>query len=285
MKANVHQGPATIQTILSVVGAVDSDHLLRHLPAVDQDSYKSRTKPLGCGQPKFYWIFKNMDFDRWHRTNGMEVLWLAGPAECRIADASSHIVDLSKETHLEGQHSVLYFFCSTAPKKIPIAITFVSTVICQLIRCSPELKEQITATFLRSLLDAIFGEEPHSNPGVPRFSADDSAEVVVEGILKASSDAYWGALRAVLDIEQEMELSLLIDGLDETENQKYEFIRELCVFIDFLRKRPSTTRVLLTSRPQAEIREILGRLPSIEYDMERKGLICLIYYSPDKHGS
>ena len=73
--------------------------------------------------------------------------------------------------------------------------------------------------------------------------------------------------------------------LQGSANNPTEFIRELCVFIDFLRKRRSTTRVLLTSRPQAEIREILGRLPSIEYDMERKGLICLVSYSPDKHGN
>ena len=212
----------------------------------------------------------------------MEVLWLSGPAECRISDASSHIVDLAKETYPEGQHSVLYFFCSTAPKKIPIAVTFVSTIVRQLVRCSPKLKDEITTTFLRTLLDEIVGEEPHSNLEGPRISAGDSAEMVVKKILKASSDAYWGALRAVLDIEQEMELSLIIDGIDRTENQKLEFIQDLLIFIEHLEERPSTTRVLLTSRPQAEIREILGRLPLIEYDMERKGFVP---YSPDKHGS
>ena len=284
MKANVHQGPASIQTVLSIIGAVDSDNLLRHLPAVDQESYKSRTQPLGCSQPKFYWIFRDMEFDRWHRTNGVGVLWLSGPAECRIADASSHIVDLAKETYPEGQHSVLYFFCSTAPKKIPIAATFVSTIVRQLVRCSPKLKDEITTIFLRTLLDAIFGEEPHSTLKAS-FRADDSAEVAVEKIIKASSDAYWGALRSVLDIEQEMELSLIIDGLDKAEDQKYEFIRELCVLIEHLREGAFTAWVLLTSRPQAEIREILGQLPSIEYDRERKGLMCLVSYSPDKHGS
>ena len=159
----------------------------------------------------------------------------------------------------------------TAPKKIPIAVTFVSTIVRQLVRCSPKLKDEITTTFLRALLDEIFGEEPHSNLEGPRISASDSAEVVVKKILKASSDAYWGALRAVLDIEQEMELSLIIDGIDRTENQKLEFTQDLLVFIEHLEERPFTTRVLLTSRPQAEIREILGRLPSIEYDRERKG--------------
>ena len=59
-----------MQTILSIVGAVDSDRLLCYLPAVDQEPHKSRTQPLGCSQPKFYWIFKNIDFDQWHHTNG-----------------------------------------------------------------------------------------------------------------------------------------------------------------------------------------------------------------------
>ena len=49
----------------------------------------------------------------------------------------------------------------------------------------------------------------------------------------------------------------------------------LVCFFEFLRKSPSTTKVLLTSRPQAEVKEILGRLPSVEHDKERKGLIAL----------
>ena len=218
-----------------------------------------------------------MDFDRWHHTNtGMEVLWLSGPAECRISEASSHIVDLAKETYPEGQHSVLYFFCSTAPRRVPIAVTFVSTIVRQLVRCLPKLKDEITTIFLRTLLDEIFGEEPHSTPEVPRFTANDSAKVAVKKILKASSDSYWSALRAVMDIGWKMGLSLIIDGIDKMEDQKREFIQNLLVLIEHLGERPSTTRVLLTSRPQAEIREILGQLPSIEYDRERKGLIHLI---------
>ena len=222
-----------------------------------------------------------MDFGRWQHTTGMEVLWLSGPAECRISDASSRIVDLAKEIYPKVQHSVLYFFCSTAPRKIPVAITFVSTIVHQLVRCSPELKEEITTIFLRTLLDAIFAEEPLSTPEASRFSTSDSAEVAVKKILKTSSDAYWGALRAVADIEWEKGLSLIIDGLDQIEHHKHEFIRELCGFIEYLRERPSRTRVLLTSRPQAEIKEILGRLPSIEYDKERKGMTHLISYSQD----
>ena len=263
----------------------DPDQLLRHLPAVDQENYKSRTRPSGCDQPKFYWIFKNMDFAQWRCASGSKakVLWLSGPAECHISDASSHIVDLAKGTYPKCQHSVLYFFCSTAPSEIPTAITFVSTVVRQLVRCSPELKREIITAFLRSLLKFLTDEQTLKRK-VSLFNSDDSAEVMVKKILKAPSDAYWGALRAVTDVEREKGLSLIIDGLDKAEHQRHEFIRELCVFTEHLRKRSCTTRVLLTSRPQDEIKEILGRLPLIEYDRERKGLICLISYSQDKRG-
>ena len=214
-----------------------------------------------------------MDFDWWQRTNGQQVLWISGPTECCISDASSHIVDLAKETYPEVQHSVLYFFCFTAPIKTPIAITFVSTIVRQLVRCSPQLKQEITTIFLRTLLDTILEEEQLCQPEVFHFNAHDSAKVIVEKILRAPSDAYWRALRAVTDIEREKGISIIIDGLDKSEDQKYKFIQELCVFIEHLQGRHPTTRVLLTSRPQAEIKEILGRLPSIEYDRERKGLI------------
>ena len=273
----------TIQALLSSVAAADSDLLFRHLPAVDQEVYKSRTRPSSCGQPQFYWIFKNMDFDEWQNTNGSKVLWLSGPAECRISDASSHIVDLVREKHPEAQHPVLYFFCYTAPSGTPIAITFVSTIVCQLIRCSPKLKQQITTVFLYTLLDTILEKFPQS--GVSRFKAHDSVEAIVKKILNVPSDAYWGALKAVTDIEREKGLSIIIDGLDKSEHERYQFIRELCVLIENLQGGHSTTRVLFTSRPQAEIKEILGRLPSIEYDMERKGLFSLISHPREKQGS
>ena len=274
-----------IQTLHSILATTDPDLLLSHLPVVDQEVYKSRTRPLSCNEPQFYWIFKNIDFDRWQGTNSLGVLWLCGPADCRISGASSHIVDLVKEKYPEVQHSVLYFFCSTAPTNVSIAITFVSTIVHQLIRCSPKLRQKITTVFLCTLLDRIFEEEKRSKLHMPRFNAGDSAEVMVKKILQAPSDAYWGALKAAADIEREKGLSVIIDGLDMIKNCKYEFIREFCVFIEYLRGRPSTTRVLLTSRPQAEIREMIGRLPSIEYDRERKGLFCLISHPRDIQGS
>jgi hypothetical protein len=214
-----------------------------------------------------------MDFERWQSAKGSQVLWLSGPAECRILDASSRIVDLVRETPSEAQHSALYFFCSTAPMEVSIASTFVSTILHQLVCCLPQLKEKVTNAFLRTLLNTILREEPLSNPDLSRFRKVDSTAVTIKKILQASSTGYWRALRAVMDITGKQGLSLIIDGLDKIEHQKCEFIREIYAFVGHLRERPSATRVLLTSQPQAEIKEILSGLPCIEYDRERKGSI------------
>ena len=217
-----------------------------------------------------------MDFERWHYTKGSEALWLSGPAECHISAASSCIVDLEKEKRSQTHHLVLYFFCSstTAPAGAPIAITFVNTIIHQLAGHLPLLKGRVTTGFLGNLLEIILRDEPVSDPKGSRFKTNDSVAATIEKILKASSSGYWGALREVLDSEWDKELSLIIDGLDKVWHQK-EFIQELCAFVEHLRERPSTTRVLLTSRTQAGVKGLLGQLPSIEYDKERKGWIFL----------
>ena len=253
---------------------VGSDQLLCHIQAVDQEGYKSRKNPSSCDQPNFYWIFKNMDFQRWQSTNGSEVLWLSGPAECRISDASSHIVNLVKRKPSDAQHLVLYFFCSTAPAETLIAINFVSTIIHQLVSHLPQLGGKVTTVFLRALLDTAIRGKQLSDPAPPRFQEDVSTEAVVKEILKGPSiNGYCHALRAVMDVVPDQELSLIVDGLDKIGDQKREFVTEILVFIEHLRERLPTTRILLTSRPQAEIKEILSELPNIEFDKERKASI------------
>ena len=261
--------------LLSIVSGTSSDQLLHYLPEVGRQDLKSLTQPSSHDSPtRFYWIFKNMDFERWQSTSGSEVLWIFGPAECRILEVSSRIVKLLMETPSEVQHSVLFFFCSNATVKTPIDVSFVSTIIRQLVCSSPELKEKVTSVFLRTLLATILQEEPLTNQELSRFKRDDSVEATLKKILAASSDGYWSALRAVMNIDREHRFSLIIDGLDRAEQEDYKFIRKVRAFIEDLRERPTTTRVLLTSRPQAAIKGILSGLPCIEYDRERKGLIC-----------
>ena len=194
---------------------------------------------------------------------------MSGPAECRISDASSRIVNLVKGKSSNAQHLVLYFFCSTAPAEASIAITFVSTIVHQLVSHLPQLGGEVTTVFLRALLDTVIRGKKLSDPAPPRFQ---DAKAAVKEILKASSiNGYCHALRMAMDVVHDQELSLIVDGLDKIGDQKRAFVTEMRSLIEHLRERPHTTRVLLTSRPQAEMKEILSELPCIEYDKERKG--------------
>ena len=271
IETEIFQDPAISQMLFAAVDMADSDQLLRHLSAVDQDYQKSHRQPSSYRElPRFYWIFRNMDYEQWRSAKGPRVLWLSGPAECGISEASSCIVDLAKETSAESQRSALYFLCSTGPARVSIAVTFVSTIVSQLVCRSPELKGQVTNIFLQTLLNTIISED---NPKQCSFKWGDSVEATVKKILQASSEGYWGALRAVMGLEHKQEIYLVIDGLDKAGQ---EFIRGVHFFIESLQGCPSTIRILLTSRPQAELKQILGGVPCIEYDKERKGLVCVI---------
>ena len=193
---------------------------------------------------------------------------MSGPAECDISDASSCIVGLAKETSAGAQHSALYFFCSTLIAKDRVVITFVSTIVHQLVCCFPQLKEQVTKVFLRTLVKTILSE---GNPKQSCFKLGDPAEATVKKTLQASNEGYWSALKAIMGLERNQGLFLVIDGLD---NAGHEFTQGVQLFIESLRGCPSIIKVLLTSRPQADIKEILAGLPCVEYDKERKGLIA-----------
>ena len=258
--------------LFAAVDMADSDQLLRHLSAVDQDYYRSHARQSSCCElPRFYWVFRNMDYERWWSAKGSQALWLSGPAECDISDASSCILGLAKETSAGAQHSALYFFCPILTVEDPVVVTFARTIVPQLVCCFPQLKEQITKVFLRTLVKTILSED---NPKQSSFKPGDSVEATVKKILQASSEGYWSAFRAVMSLEYKQEIYLVIDGLEKAGE---EFIRGVHFFIESLQGCSSTIRVLLTSRPQAELKQILGGMPCIEYDKERKGL-GLLYF-------
>ena len=219
-EADIFYGPVISQMVFAAVDIANFDQLLRHLSVVDQDYHCSPTQSPSCRElPRFYWIFRNMDYEQWWSAKGSRALWLCGPAECNISDASACIVGLAKETPSEAQHSALYFFCSTLTAEDPAVVTFVSTIVHQLVCCVPQLKEQVTKVFLRTLVKAILCEDPKQSS----FKLGDSAEAIAKKILKTSSEGYWSALEAVMGLEREQGLFLVIDGLEKAGR---EFTRE-----------------------------------------------------------
>jgi hypothetical protein len=66
--------------------------------------------------------------------------------------------------------------------------------------------------------------------------------------------------------EEKRELLIVVDGLDKVKHERGEFIKDFYAFVDHLQQRILMVKILLTSRPQANIKEVFNRLLYIEYD-------------------
>lgn len=255
---------------------MDLDRFLPMLSMIDQEKYQSTIPSLNYDQPKLFWIFRNMDFGQWSTGSYPQVLWLSGPPECDIHQVSSYIVDQEKNTTLKTQHFVLYFFCSTAARKEPIVDIFIHTLLDQIVSCSPTNKRVlIVRRFLHSLLKGTFKKERIPNWESRGFNEKDSPDTNIKKILNAPANELWAALETVLEAvlgdEEQRGLSVVVDGLDKVEHQRGELIGGVRAFVKHLQQRTSKVKILLTSRPLAEIKDLFDGLPCIEHDRERKG--------------
>jgi hypothetical protein len=133
----------------------------------------------------------------------------------------------------------------------------------------PTRRYRLFGNFLYILLEAIVKRDPELSP----FKKEDPPETTIKKLLDAQINELWDVLKEVSAEEPKQGLSIIVDGLNKVEHQKVEFAREVCAFISYLQKRNSKVKVLLTSRPQAEIKEVFVGLPCIEYDKERKGSV------------
>lgn len=255
-----------IKNLHSAIENVNPDRFLQGLSAVDQEKHKSKIPSLE--QPKFNWIFENIDFKQW-RSADSHVLWLFGPPTCRIYQAVSHIVDQAKADSA-SQNALLYIFCRTVTNAAHVGTGFVRVLLHQLVSnlLAPKKKSVITV-FLHTLLDAVIRKKD-TDLDPKLWPVEDITKQLLD---VTRSSEHWDALMAALKIE-ERELVLIIDGLD---NCGHELTRKICAFVSQLQGR---VKVLLTSRPQNEIKAMVEEgVLSIEYDKERQGTIITLLYS------
>jgi len=268
--AAVKKTPTVNERMLrSVIDGLNLDQFLLMLSVVNQERHISSIPPLYHGHPMFHWIFMNMDFRQWSDADHSRVLWLSGPSQCNIHHVSSYIVNQEKKRASETDHWILHFFCSTAIMETSIITSFVHTLLTQIVYSSPiDKRILIIRSFLHRLLVGIFRKEVAPNWG---FTEEDSPDTTIQKILDAPASELFAALGTVLDDEKERELSVVIDGLDKVEHQRREFTESVRAFVERLQQRTLKVKVLVTSRPLAEIKALLDGLPCIEHDKERKG--------------
>ena len=247
----------SLQQFLPLLSVLDQDEHISTIPPLDRDH-------------KFYWIFRNIDFKQWSSAKSSQVLLLSGPPERRIYQVSSYIAGQEKNTALSVDHFVLYFFCSAAGRATVANV--VHTLLKQIVCCSSiDKRTPIIRTFLSSLVQRASAAEANYEWNDQGFNNEGSQLERIRKLLNAPANHLFTALSAVLDGEKQRCLFIIIDGLDKFEHQRDDFIREIRIFIDHLQRRTSKVKVLLTSRPLAEIKDRFSGLPCIEPDKERKG--------------
>lgn len=274
---------AMYEMLQSAINNLGPDQFLPVLSVPDQDEHISTIPRLDRDSSMFYWIFKNMDFKQWSSATCSQVLWLSSLPERNINQVSSYIVDQEKNTTLRTDHFVLYFFCSSAIGRKSIVSDFVYTLLEQIVCCSlMDRRVLIIRSFLHSLLVKAFSNTaPHwKGRG---FRKEDSLNEKIKKILNAPANDLFTALVAVLHNGEQQSLSLVVDRLDKVEHQRDDFIRGVRALVNHLEQRISKVKILLTSRPQAEIKDILDGVLCIEYNREREECLASLRFDNTRY--
>lgn len=235
----------------------------------------STIPPVDRDWPEFSWIFNNVDFQHWETVPGSQILLIYGPPGRNLHRVSSYIAN---ESSLKKQRDVLFHSCLSessgkrAVSRLTCALFY--QLICQ---SSKDRQKTIIEKFINILVKRIYQVEENYYTELEIFKK--SSEIWLRKILDTSTQALWTALMAVLIKEPRREILVVIDGLEKVQDETREFINNLQVFVDHVRQRQLNIKVLLTSRPQADIQEAFDDLPSIEHDKERRGNSCALSYT------
>jgi len=253
--------------LAAVEAEIDWDILSAQLSVANQDKQRP-TIALDENGPQYFWITKNIDFTQLKSDEKTQTLWLSGPDDYGMKEVSWHTIDDAKENATQPYSSVLYFFCSTATTAAgSIATVFTHTLLHQIVNSSPENAKLIAATFVKCLL----GEHDRRRR-MSRFKEGDSPSTLVKNILEVPDEELVGALVQTIKATEIQELQIIIDGIDITTKKAVLFVQIIYSFVKHMPNAIPKFKALLTSSQNSKLHNVLGSLPCIEYDKERKGL-------------
>jgi hypothetical protein len=261
---------------------MDLNQFLETLLVADQTVHRPKVEPCELDHPRFYWIFKNMDYDQW-LAGGSEVLLLSGPTNCTLGRVSSHILGLMEEGQFGENRIVLSFFFSPdgaargnrrrrRRDSDPTVTTFVHTLLHQFISAnvSGKIRGSPATDFLCHLLDSIENLEL-----LERFESIDRDDTlaIIRKVLDIPDRILLQALSKVLEMEKD--LGIVVNVSDNMGGQEGEFLTAISTFVRRLSKRALGIRVLLACGLVDDPGMALGGMHciKIQYDKERKGMI------------
>jgi hypothetical protein len=234
----------------------------------DQEEYKSQIPALDPDDSRYCWITKNVDFKEWWDATGCRTLWISGPAQQGIRRISSYVVNSKRHT-LGTVHSILSFFCTAMVTKTPVWTACVQALLYQILLVLPQetQKYETIMVFLRQAAEALIERQSTPNVQTWKLNQYQFPNGIMSRMFDVLSDMeLWNALLTILEIHSELEVVIIIDGLDQIQSQKGDFVKLLRSVVE-----RSNVRALLTSAVDNEVDILLREVPHIAYDVERKG--------------
>jgi hypothetical protein len=255
----------------ATIDELNLNQLLNQLSAVEQEHHISAIPHLDCDDPMFHWVFRNIDFRQWGFDREYSVLCLTSVSERNVCQLSSYFMGREKESG----HYVMPIFCSAILQGKLIEdkssiVTFIHTILQQLIRCLPvEKMILVLQSFFHLLLEKTLENEEYLGWKEVEFNERIFLKYMKIVLENTTMNDFLRTMKA-LDFEWQRQLLVVIDGLDIIQSAE-ELFGGIYSLVKHLQRRNSNIKVLLTGRPTAEITQFFREFLHIDHDKERKG--------------
>ena len=253
----------------------------------DQNKYlESHSKIPGLGleqDAKFFWIFRNLDYEKWVLRRGeAKLLGLRGPSADDLEFAASHIVQSLRNPDAasqEGEVLLYFFYNSTRCERGMPDIAGWRGMVCvwnllgTLIKNHSTAEESLLPTFLRNALASISDDELAKLP-----VCGDPIDVLSSLFRYLKLKDSWHALGQALgdlgepENPRKRDLTFIID-LYSNGSAWEELVSGIREMTAGMPQTFRTVRILLSNLPEKS--DHWQTRPSeifLEYDKEREGM-------------
>ena len=208
-------------------------------------------------------IINSPEYITWSASCSSDILWYVGPPRVGKTTLARYITLKPNENPHNGhQLEVVYFFCSTAisgPHRRPRNTTpdILRSFIGQLLD-----HDNDRITTIQDLLKSREEATKEPSPILRELLADSDTE----------TEQLWQVLSDILGVAETLGMVFVLDDIHTISvDSRPEFLKNIRALWDSLRLlHRSPIKLLVTSRPYADISVSLEGIPRIDQDTERK---------------
>jgi hypothetical protein len=227
--------------------------------AIERQSQRVKTMAMTKDNltDSFIWLWDSSEYRAWHdsEANHIQILYHPAPAAHGKTLASWYVCERLLEQERRGK-TVAYFFCSKSDSSVEHLIrSLVGQLLGKNIPDAAEMHRSLSKSDHKFAAELFRSFVPRAQTGQNNRGSETLA-----GLL--------GLLAKTLKLIQPG--YLIVDGVDQLSqvNQRVDFLKFFLNPPDEL--KGTKTRIFITSRPYADLVELLKDVPTIDQDTERK---------------